>query len=886
MNQVAEDILMHYGMPRRSGRYPWGSGDNPYQHSGDFLSRVEELKKQGLSEKEIADSFGLTTTQFRTQKSLAKNERRALEVATAKGLREKGYSLNEIAEKMGYTNDSSIRSLLNESSESNMNQAQKTADFLRKQIDEKGMIDVGTGVERELGISKEKLNQALYILEMEGYPVYGGGVPQVTNPGKQTNIKVICPPGTEHKDIYDYENVHSLTDYVSHDNGETFDTFVYPKSMDSKRLEICYAEDGGIHKDGVIELRRGVDDLSLGDSHYAQVRILVDDTKYLKGMAIYSDDLPPGVDVRFNTNKKQGTPMGDVLKNIKDDPDNPFGSLIKAGGQSYYIDKNGKRQLSLINKRAEEGDWGAWSDKLPSQFLSKQSLHLVKKQLGLAASDKLAEFDEICRLTNPTVKKTLLKSFADDCDAAAIHLQAAALPRQKYQVILPITSMKDNEVYAPNYKNGEQVALIRFPHGGTFEIPIVTVNNKQPEAKRVLGNALDAIGINSRVAERLSGADFDGDTVMVIPTGGKVKITSTSPLKGLEGFDPKTSYPYKEGMKTMRNTQTEMGKVSNLITDMTLKGATQDELARAVRHSMVVIDAEKHKLNYKQSEIDNGIASLKKKYQGHYDEDGKYHEGAATLISRAKSETSVLKRKGSPIIDPKTGEQSYKEVYEEYVDKKTGKTKVRTQASTKMAETRDARTLSSGHPVEEAYADYANQMKSLGNRARKEMLSTGKIAYSASAKAAYQPEVDSLSAKLNVALRNAPKERQAQVIANANVAAKKKDNPDMTNAEIKKAGQQALTSARVKVGAKREPIKLTDKEWEAIQAGAISENKLKQIINNVNIDELRQRATPRTTTSLSSAKISKISSMNASGYSIAEIAQALGVSTSTVSKYL
>ena len=886
MNQVAEDILMHYGMPRRSGRYPWGSGDNPYQHSGDFLSRVEELKKQGLSEKEIADSFGLTTTQFRTQKSLAKNERRALEVATAKGLREKGYSLNEIAEKMGYTNDSSIRSLLNESSESNMNQAQKTADFLRKQIDEKGMIDVGTGVERELGISKEKLNQALYILEMEGYPVYGGGVPQVTNPGKQTNIKVICPPGTEHKDIYDYENVHSLTDYVSHDNGETFDTFVYPKSMDSKRLEICYAEDGGIHKDGVIELRRGVDDLSLGDSHYAQVRILVDDTKYLKGMAIYSDDLPPGVDVRFNTNKKQGTPMGDVLKNIKDDPDNQFGSLIKAGGQSYYIDKNGKRQLSLINKRAEEGDWGAWSDKLPSQFLSKQSLHLVKKQLGLAASDKLAEFDEICRLTNPTVKKTLLKSFADDCDAAAIHLQAAALPRQKYQVILPITSMKDNEVYAPNYKNGEQVALIRYPHGGTFEIPIVTVNNKQPEAKRVLGNALDAIGINSRVAERLSGADFDGDTVMVIPTGGKVKITSTSPLKGLEGFDPKTSYPYKEGMKTMRNTQTEMGKVSNLITDMTLKGATQDELARAVRHSMVVIDAEKHKLNYKQSEIDNGIASLKKKYQGHYDEDGKYHEGAATLISRAKSETSVLKRKGSPIIDPKTGEQSYKEVYEEYVDKKTGKTKVRTQASTKMAETRDARTLSSGHPVEEAYADYANQMKSLGNRARKEMLSTGKIAYSASAKAAYQPEVDSLSAKLNVALRNAPKERQAQVIANANVAAKKKDNPDMTNAEIKKAGQQALTSARVKVGAKREPIKLTDKEWEAIQAGAISENKLKQIINNVNIDELRQRAKPRTTTSLSSAKISKISSMNASGYSIAEIAQALGVSTSTVSKYL
>ena len=889
MNPIVEEMLMHYGMPRRSGRYPWGSGDNPYQHSGDFLSRVEELKKQGLSETEIAKSMGLTTAQYRTQKSLAKDERRALEVATAKGLREKGYSLNEIAEKMGYTNDSSIRSLLNENSEARMNQARKTAEFLKEQIDKKGMIDVGTGVERELGISKEKLNQALYILEMEGYPVYGGGVPQVTNPGKQTNIKVICPPGTEHKEIYNFENVHSVTDYVSHDGGDTFDTFVYPKSMDSSRLQIRYAEEGGVQKDGVVEIRRGVEDLSLGGSHYAQVRILVDDTRYIKGMAIYSDDLPDGVDVVFNTNKKLGTSKSDVLKKITDDPENPFGSLIKAGGQSYYTDANGQRQLSLINKRAEEGDWGEWSDHLPSQFLSKQSMTLIKKQLGLAAADKQAEYDEICSLTNPTVKKALLKSFADDCDSAAVHLQAAALPRQKYQVILPITTMKDNEVYAPNYKNGEQVALIRFPHGGTFEIPVLTVNNKHPDAKRILGNAKDAVGINSKVAERLSGADFDGDTVMVIPTGGKVKITATSPLRGLEGFDPKTEYgpdTYKgRTVKAMRNTQTEMGKISNLITDMTLKGATEDELARAVRHSMVVIDAEKHYLDYKQSEVDNGIASLKKKYQGTIDEDGKYHEGAATLISRAKSETSVLKRKGSPIINPDTGEQSYKEVYEEYVDK-NGKTRVRTQASTKMAEIRDAYLLSSGTPQEEAYAEYANTMKSLANQARKEMVSTGKIAYSASAKATYQEEVDSLSAKLNVALMNAPRERQAQVIANASVAAKKQDNPDMTNGEIKKANQQALTAARASVGARRETIKVTDKEWEAIQAGAISENKLTQIINNVDIDDLRQRATPRATTELSTAKVNKIASMNASGYSTAEIAEALGVSTSTVSKYL
>lgn len=904
MNDVTESVLIHYGMPRRSGRYPWGSGDNPYQHSGDFLSRIAELKSQGLSETEIAKSLNLSSTEYRAYKAIAKNERRALDVATAKGLREKGYSLNEIAEKMGYTNDSSVRSLLNEGSEARMNQAQKTAEFLKKQIDEKGMIDVGVGVERELGISKEKLNQALVILEAEGYPVYGGGVPQVTNPGKQTNIKVICPPGTEHKDIYDYENIHSVTDYISHDGGETYDPkWVYPKSMDSNRLQIRYAEEGGIDKDGVVEIRRGVDDLSLGASHYAQVRILVDGTHYIKGMAVYSDDLPKGVDVLFNTNKKQGTPMKDVLKKIKDDPENPFGSLIKEGivdpdkgdgqkgGQSYYYDKNGKKQLSLINKRAEEGDWGEWADKLPSQFLSKQNLSLVKKQLGLAASDKVSEFDEICSLTNPTVKKALLKSFADDCDSAAVHLQAAALPRQKYQVILPITSMKDTEVYAPNYKNGETVALIRYPHGGTFEIPILTVNNKQPEARKVLGTTpKDAVGINSKVAERLSGADFDGDTVMIIPCnskGSKIKITSTPPLKGLEGFDPKAEYPEKKGMKYMKNTQTEMGKISNLITDMTLKGASQDELARAVRHSMVVIDAEKHKLDYKQSESDNGIASLKKKYQGRVDEDGRYHEGASTLISRSKSEVSVIKRQGSPIIDPETGKQSWKTVDDPvYVDKKTGKTKTRTQPSTAMAETDDARKLSSGHPIEEAYADYANQLKGLANKARKEMVSSGKIAYSASAKKTYQREVDSLNAKLNLAKSNAPKERMAQVMANAKIASMRQEYPDMTKAEIKKASQRALTQARTSVGAHREPIKFTDREWEAIQAGAISPSKLEQMIPKVDSDNLKQYATPRATTQLSNAKISKINAMKNSGYSTSEIAEALGVSSSTVSKYL
>ena len=930
-NKPSIDELIHYGMPRRSGRYPWGSGKDPYQHCTDFLSRIKylsdngisdediaksmglskqqfeieksfaivnDMTKQGKSEKEIATALGTTTTKVRLQKSMIKDGHRAMEVEIAKDLREQGYSLNEIAKQMGYKNDSSVRSLLNAESESRMKQAEHTANFLREQIDKKGMIDVGTGVERELGISREKLNQALYMLEMEGYHIYGGGVSQVNNPGKQTNLKVLAAPDKQHKDIYDYKNVHSISEYHSSDDGKTFDTFKYPASMDSKRLAIRYAEDGGTERDGLIEIRRGCRDLDLGGSNYAQVRIMVDNSHYIKGMAVYSDNLPKGVDVLFNTNKTKDKSKMDVLKPIKDDPDNPFGSLIKAGGQSYYIDKDGTKKLSLINKRAEEGDWGDWADKLPSQFLSKQNLKLVKQQLSLAAIDKQTEFEEIMSLTNPTVKKALLKSFSDDCDSSAVHLQAAALPGQKYQVILPVPSMRDTEVYAPNFENGTKVALIRYPHGGLFEIPILTVNNKQKDAKNMIGsNPLDAICINSKVAERLSGADFDGDTVMVIPTGKNVNISSKPPLKELEGFDPKMQYPEIPGMKHMTNTQTEMGKISNLITDMTLLGASDQELARAVKHSMVVIDAAKHKLNYKLSEKENNIAELKRKYQGHIDENGNYKEGAGTIISRAKGQQSVLKRQGSPKIDPLTGKQSWDladdlEYQKKVVNKKTGevtyKTVIKTQKSTKMFETDDAFTLVSKarNPKEIAYAEYANKMKALANEARKAMINTPDIPYSPEARAKYQVEVNRLNAALNVALKNAPKERQAQTIANAAVQAKRQANPEMTKKELKKAGQQALDKARIQVGAKKEMIEISPKEWEAIQAGAISTNKLQQILNNANMDTVKAMAMPRSSSSLSPAKIAHISTLKTSGYTNEQIAKKLGVSVSTIIKYM
>lgn len=894
MDLIEEDILMHYGVKRRSGRYPWGSGDNPYQHGGDFLARVEELQRLGKTEKQIADELHLSTTDLRMQVRVAKHERRALQADRARSLREDGKTLDEIASILGYANDSSVRALLNENTAANKNKAQATAEILKKELAEKGAIDVGTGVERQLGVSTGVLQEALFILETEGYNRYGVGVPQVNDPKKRTITPVISVPEIDQREVYqNLDLVKSVGDYHSTDGGESWDKREYPASIDSSRVKIFYGDEGGALKDGVIEIRRGVADLDLGDSHYAQVRILVDGTHYLKGMAMYSDDMPDGADIVFNTNKHTGTPKMDVLKKIQDDPDNPFGALIKANGQSHYIDADGNEKLSAINKLKEEGDWDKMSKNLSSQFLSKQPIQLIKKQLDLTYADAADEFSEICSLNNPTVKRKLLLDFADECDSAAVHLKAAALPRQSTQVILPLNAMKETEIFAPNYRDGEKVVLIRYPHGGTFEIPELTVNNKNPTAVSVLGkNIRDAVGINPKVAERLSGADFDGDQVVVIPTGGRVKIQSTPALKDLKDFDPKTDYSTegKTGVRLLAKgaaTQRQMGEISNLITDMTLKGATEPEIARAVKHSMVVIDAAKHKLDYRQSEKDNGIAELKKKYQGFDDETG-HHGGASTLLSRRKQDVEVPERQGSGVIDPLTGKVVYKESGRTYVDPRTGKTVAATTKVKRILAVDDVRSMSSGTLQEEAYADYANKMKDLANKARLEYKATPTLKRSASAAKAFEPEVNRLMAALKVAQLNAPLEREAQRIANARVKAKVQANNITDKDEISKIRRAAISDARNSTGAsgKRTRITISDGEWTAIQSGAISDTTLSEILRYAEPKTVRERATPRRTTQLSDARISRIKAMANSGHTNAEIAEALGISTSAVSKYL
>ena len=874
-NDDSGPILTHYGILRKSGRYPWGSGGNVPERSRSFIDHIKDLKNKGLTEATIASGFDMSTTDLRALKSIANAEVRQANISMAQRLKDKGYSNVAIGEHMGL-NESSVRSLLSPGIKDKTDRIESTANILKSQVNGNTYLDIGTGVEQHMGITRTQLDIAVSRLKQEGYEVHTIQVPQVGSTTK-TSVKVLAPAGTTYRDIVSNKDRIKPAVVWSDDNGRTYQQVRPPLSVSSKRLQIKYAEDGGSKADGVVYIRGDAPDLSLGGAQYAQVRISIDKTHYIKGMAIVRHDLPDGVDMIFNTNKSDTGNKHDALKKLSDDVDLPFGATIRR----QILSKDGTRAVSAVNIVNEQGSWDTWANTLSSQFLSKQAPVLAREQLGLVVSRKNAEFDEIRSLTNPVVKRNLLIKFADETDSAAVSLKAAALPRQASRVILPLTTISNKEVYAPGLRNGEIVVLVRHPHGGIFEIPELKVNNRNPEAKRLLGNAPDAIGIHHSVAARLSGADFDGDTVLVIPNNHR-KVKTSPALKGLASFDPIAAYPGYEGMTRMtsRGKAFAMGDVSNLITDMTIRGAPQEELIRAVRHSMVVIDAEKHGLNYKQSAIDNGIPQLKEKYQG------SPTAGARTLISRASSRIEVPVRKPWPAskggpIDSATGRKVFVETGETWVNSKN-KIVVRTQASTKLAETDNAHTLASGTKIEAIYADHANALKSLANKARLAAVQTTNMQWSPSAKRAYTNEVASLKAKLNVALRNAPKERHAQLIANTVISAKRQSNPGMTSEELKKVQTAAINASRARTGAGKERISITQLEWDAIQAGAISSTLLEQILMHADNDQVRALATPKATTLMTPIKLSRAHAMLKAGYTQAEVADALGMSVTTL----
>ena len=951
--------LYHYGTPRHSGRYPWGSGENPYQSDMDFKAHYNSLKQKGWTQKEIAKSMNMNTSQLRAKVDIAsENMTRARDAAVYK-LRDKGYSKMAIARQLQIP-ESTVRNVLKNVDKVKENSTRAVAETLKNAVKEQKYVDIGHGCESQMNISKDKLRHAVALLEQEGYEFQYHEQPQMGT-GKSTMMKILVPKGTPwveverarknaeidfpgfHYEHGDYSNPHKLES---------------PTPVAKERVKIVTPSEGGALEDGIIKIRPGCEDLNLGKNSYAQVRINVNDTHYAKGVAIYGDpkDFPDGVDVLVYSSKPDDMPMlgpknNSVLKPLKNDPitNNPFGASINQDDtgeskhplryfQAHYIGKDGKEHLSALNIVNEQGTWDEWNRNLSSQFLAKQTLPLAKRQLSLDARMRHDEFDEIKSIDNPVVRKNLLESFADNCDSAAVHLKAAALPRQAMQLILPFPNLKEDEIYAPNFRDGEKVCLVRFPHTGRFEIPELTVNNRFEEGKKVIGASdptikRDAVGINPKVAQQLSGADFDGDTALVIPND-KGYIKTHRMLPQLDGFSEEMHERYKRPENSPYQQMTphekgmQMGLVSNLITDMTLKGATEAELARAVKHSMVIIDAEKHDLDWRQSAEDNNIRQLYLKYQG------RAQGGASTLISQASSEKDVKHRKAGEkridpetgksrvfYIDPKTGEklwtptgkQTSKRILKEVIDPETGKplidpkTKQKIKEpvvdengkviwqkvpkmvkSQKMYEEKDAMNLSSGRPMEVIYGEYANEMKALANQARLEAYHIKPTKQNPSARETYFKEIKELDIALAKAKMNAPLERKAQMLANKFFQMKKEDNPELAydKDKIKKVKGQCLEEARYRVGAKKTLIDPTDRQWEAIQAGAISSNKLEEILKNCDIDKIKQRATPRSPKGIAPSKLATAKLRLTRGYSPDEVAQSLGVSISTLYRAL
>jgi hypothetical protein len=880
-----EDYLAHYGTPRKSGRYPWGSGDHNSQRNKSFLDQVDSLRKQGVPEATIAKGMGMTTAELRAGKSVALNQQRMERMAEAERLHNKGMSHVAGAKQMGIP-ESTFRSLLDPSAKIRADVIQSTSNMLKQEVDasKHGGVDVGKGVENHLGISKEKLDASIAVLKEQGYLLHILKQPQLGTV-HDTVRRVLGAPGTSQKDFWmNPETINQLSmvrkpKQTSEDGGRTYFGLLPPIPVSLNRLAITYKEQGGDKADGVIYVRPGAKDLSLGKSNYAQVRIQAGPGHYIKGMAMYKDDLPPGIDLVFNTNKSDTGKKTDALKPLKDDPDNPFGAVVK---QLRKKDKDGKpieKLDSAMNIVQEEGSWGDWTRTLSSQVLSKQSPKLAKSQLDMTYEERENKFKEISSMTNPTVKRKLLEDLAGEIDTASVDMKAKALPRQGWHAILPIPTIPEGQVYAPNYKNGEKVVLIRYPHGGTFEIPELTVNNNHRDAKKMLGNARDAVGIHHTVAERLSGADFDGDTVLVIPND-KRSIKTTPALKGLENFDPKVQYRAYDGMKPISpsHKQNQMGVVSNLITDMTIRNASQDEIARAIRHSMVIIDAENHNLDYKRSYRDNGITELMSRYQRGP------KGGASTLLSQAGAKDYPPEFKDRPAreggaIDKVTGARVT--VPTGRLNKSGGP---RTKEVKRLSITPDAHTLSTGTVMETIYATHSNKLKALANQVRLEQINTPALKQSKSAKKVYAKEVASLNTKLNLAKQNAPLERHANALAGEVYKTKLEANPHLDKERKKRAKYQALEEMRRRVGAKKHEIHFTDEEWDAIQAGAISDSKLSEMLTHADMNRVHELATPKTKVLMSSTKTDRARTMLSSGYTRQQVAEMLGVSTTTLDR--
>ena len=994
-----------------SGRYHHGEGENPHQHDYDPEYEFAQMKHRGASEEEILKAMGLSTTEYRKLVKELKSKDMTARHEDVVKLSEMGLGATAIAKELskryGYEiSEGTIRGDLKRIAAGEKVRVTKLEATKKILIDtlnehtEDGkpytFVDVGEGSEKYINVSQVLKDGAVSAIARENTDVFEHviQVAQVNNSQQKTTVKFLVkvndPSLTEGKSETEVKKAAAAYLHQHYDEMAPITSSVigaaegvpssvrkveYPVSISHERVMIGYSDDpvngdDNLAKDGTMIIRPSAKDLTMTDcdtqtgvTHYAQVRIAVDDSHYCKGMAMYGreDQFPPGVDVIFYTNKTSNKSWDKVLKefkktkdengNIVVDKDNPFGADLKATGQRYYYDENGEKKMSAVNVLREEGDWNEYRKSLSAQFLSKQNLAFARNQLNTSIDNAKTQFDEIAAVKNAQVRNKLLEDFAESCDAKAIDLSAAATTGQLTQVLLPCPSLKSTtynddgsikeygHVYAPNYPDGHKLAIIRYPHANICEIPVLIVNNSNPEGKTQIGRGLDAIGLPKSALDQLSGADTDGDTGTCIDVTKLeelgLHVDTTKYFDELIGFDSKAAAPMTDvtvlnknwnarsdgtSGKTMskRDRGLQMGRITNCISNMQkATGVTRDEMVRAMKYSMIVIDAYKHNLDWKGAEQEYGIKEI-------YDKYSSGDKKAIWTVSKASTQggletqdfkyESYTKADGTEgqkkvYINTETGEKYWSYTGREYeklkedptTGKKTGTGEMvkATQKSTGMEDAwrrgEDATALVSAYntPMEQEYAKYSNAMHDIANQARKMMVNnTETVVATAEVKAQYVNEVASLKAKLEVAQQNAPKERLAQMYAQAALKSWKANNPeDAKDSDmLKKKRTYFQNQARARTGANGSGtrVKISAKEYEAINAGAVPKNTVTDVLKRCDKNTLNKQAVPHDESAVSDFAIAMVkqwaSQDPSTRISQELLAKQIDISVSTVSQ--
>ena len=242
---------------------------NHFQSQGFVLISIPDIREEGRTETQIANELGLTTTQLRNAITYARKEEREYNREQVAGMKEAGLSNVEIGQRLGIS-EGTVRNYISDNKSSKATSEQQLDNIekaLSDSLKQTGHLDVGVGVERQLGVSRTKFNAVVnQMVENGDLYIHNIQIQRLNDPTKYTIVKVLSTEPDYLKVLKDSTNIGNL-EYFSDDKAlESAKRFETPQMVDLNRIKIRYQEDGGADLDGLIEIRKGTEDLDLGNS--------------------------------------------------------------------------------------------------------------------------------------------------------------------------------------------------------------------------------------------------------------------------------------------------------------------------------------------------------------------------------------------------------------------------------------------------------------------------------------------------------------------------------------------------------------------------------------------------------------------------------------------